>query len=178
MQACSTPAWVQSLKAGDLQVLGLEGDPVEVVTAMATTDGVDLDNVERCLSLLKKQPVIVHAGLPVALAAYWPAQRCFSASFDGAPDTDLATMTEAQAGLWLATVASELGPLPESPDHWYALTATGQTLTGMNHTAISAHLALQGHLAQPTEVDQCEPGIDVTVSRAFWTLVARCKDGR
>jgi hypothetical protein len=170
------PGWARALQPGDLAIIGLDGDPADYLGELAEGDDVDLDNVTRCLALLKAQPLLLHMGLPLALLIYWPARGCYSASFDGECAPDLDQLTEAQAGLWLATLAAEIGPLPEAEPHWALLRAQGRQLSGEQREAIAAYQAL----IDPPEdaLDGVPPDYDRLIARAVWTLAARCQDGR
>lgn len=153
----------------DLSVLGMEGcDPAVVLDGFERVDGVDLSRVNRCLDLLKAHTVVLHCGAPRALMVYSPATGCYGASFDGELPDDLASLTEAQAGLWLAALASEQGELPDCTDHWCVISVAGRHLSGRDLSAIETYQASAERL----------DAYDRTISRAFWALAARCQAGR
>lgn len=179
------PSWAQELVQTDLLLLGLDdGSPAAVLDTFEQIDGVDLHGVTRCLDLLKAHPVVLHCGEPRALMVYSPATGGYAASFDGALDEDMACLTEAQAGLWLACLACEQGGLPDRVDHWCFILVAGQMLSGQDRGAIDAYLAQSAHpgdggapdattgVFSPTEV------YDRAICRAFWSLAARCQEGR
>lgn len=179
------PAWATALTPNDMLILGIEPcNPSVVLGAFEQLDGVDLGSVTRCLELLKANAAVLHCGVPRALMVFCPATGCYSVSFDGDLDEDLAHLTEAQAGLWLAMLSSEQGALPETTDHWYVINVDGRILSGLDLTAIATYLALADHLdveVQPHRALEMVPtteAYDRVISRAFWALAARCQEGR
>jgi hypothetical protein len=179
------PAWATALTPTDLHILGMDdADPARVLDVFEQLDGVELGGVTHCLDLLKAQAVVLHCGWPRALMVYCPATGCFSASFDGELEDDLAHLTEPQAGLWLANLSTEQGALPGTSNHWYVISVAGRSLAGQDTAAIAIYLAhadLLGEAVAPS------PALDMVLytdaydrlsSRAFWTLAARCQAGR
>lgn len=152
----------------DLSVLGMEACDPAVLLDGFVQDGVDLSRVTRCLDLLRANAVVLHCGMPRALMVYSPATGCYSASFDGGLDDDLASLTEAQAGLWLAGLASEQGELPDRIDHWCVISVAGRRLSGRDLSAIETYQASADRLDV----------YDRAISRAFWALATRCQAGR
>lgn len=179
------PTWALALTATDLMILGMDGDnPSTVLDVFEQIDGVDLEGVARCLQLLKDQRAVLHCGLPRALMIYSPATGCYSASFDGELHDDLLHLTEAQAGLWLANLSCEQGALPENLDHWCVITVQGRSLAGQDRIAIETYLENAAHLDEEVppnpHTGMAPPGAEYArlISRAFWTLVTLCQEGR
>lgn len=179
------PCWAQALVATDLMLVGLnDGNPNDVLDIFEQVDGVDLNGVTRCLDLLKAHPVVLHCGVPRALMVYITATGSFAASFDGELGEDMLHLTEAQAGLWLSSLSTEHGALPDCVDHWYIIGVDGHKLSGQDTGAIDTYIAYANHLDEseaPSEIKD-EPSssnvYDHLMSRAFWTLAARCQEGR
>lgn len=181
----SRPGWAQALVPTDLTLVGLDGgSPTVVLDVFELVDGVDLNSVTRCLDLLKAHPVVLHCGVPRALMVYSPATGCYAASFDGELDEDMAHLTEAQAGLWLANLSTEHGALPDRVDHWYVIGVNGRELSGQDSAAIDTYREHVDHLDEsvPHSAITGEPSHTKTyerlISRAFWALAARCQEGR
>lgn len=179
------PGWAQALVPTDLIVVGLDGaSPTLVLDDFERVDGVDLNGVTCCLDLLKANPVVLHCGAPRALMAYSSATGCYSASFDGELDEDLAHLTEAQAGLWLANLSTEHGALPDQVDHWYVIHVNGRELSGQDTAAINTYREYADHLDETvppsaiTGEPSCTKVYERLISRAFWALAARCEEGR
>jgi hypothetical protein len=169
------PAWAEAVTATDLQLLGMPaGDPADVLGGFVADDGVNLDEVTRCLDLLRSTSVVLHCGLPRALMAYSPQRKRFIASFDGELGDDLDQLTEQQAGLWLAMVAAE-NPLPDTADHWCCIKVDGRRLEGIDRDAIDTYLRHAHVLDTPHEQDDDYDGL---MARAFWTCATRCLEGR
>lgn len=185
MTAMDRPGWAQALVPTDLHILGLDGDdPDATLESLAQADGVDLDNITRCLILLKTHRAVLHCGEPRALMAYIPATGCYAASFDGELDEDLLHLTEPQAGLWLSILSSEQGRLPDHADHWCVISVAGRQLAGADSAAIDTYLAHRDHLDE--ETPPCPHRGFATPAqrherqacRVFWALAMRCQQER
>ncbi len=174
-------AWLQALTASDLAAQGIDrfdGEtPAEAVNRLAEEMAVDVAGVGRCLRLLQDVPCVLAGGAPIALLAWSPRRGVFRASFDTACDADLDGLSPARAGLWLALLSAEVGPLPARPDHWMLLPLDGSGSPGSPGGGVNRHLAgLARHYAQAqmsgtAAVVEGLAGYDQRLGRALWWCV-------
>lgn len=170
-------AWLQALTAADLAAQGIDrfdGEtPAEAVHRLAEEMAVDVVGVGRCLQLLQDWPCVLAGGAPIGLLAWSPRRGVFRASFDTACDADLDGLTPARAGLWLALLSAEVGPLPARPDHWMLLPLSGTGGIGglTRHLAgLARHYAKAQMSGTATAVDGLA-GYDQRLGRALWWCV-------
>jgi len=136
--APTLPPWLASVMADDLAWHGVESGedetPQTAVQRLADEMDVSLDRVQPCLDMLREQRCMLLGGSPLAMMSYSPRLSCYRASFDGIAEADMHQLSISRAGLWLTLLASEVGDLPDTADHWLiARLEGGQVLCSNDH---------------------------------------------
>lgn len=167
-------AWVQAVTAEDLAAQGIDAfdaeSPADATNRLLEEMAADAENVGRCLQLLVDSPVLLAGGAPIGMLAFSPRRGVFRASFDTEVHADLDALTPARAGLWLALLSAEVGPLPERVDHWMLLQLDGRyRVGGVNrHLVDLANDFAQVQLAGDVTPAEGLAGYDQQLGRAIW----------
>lgn len=115
MPAAAPDEWAKGVTADDLRLHGVDigaGETAsQAVMRLAEETCVDLAMVGRCLDLLRSGRCMLSGGTPLAMLSYSPRLGVYRASFDGDCSADLSALTQPSAGVWLALLSGEVGPL-------------------------------------------------------------------
>lgn len=167
-------AWLQALTSADLAAQGIDvfddETPPLAANRLAEEMGVDVSNVGRCLQLLADSPVVLAGGAPVGLMGFSPRRGLYRASFDTEVHADLDALSPARAGLWLALLSAEVGPLPERAGHWLLLQLDGQhRVGGVNrHLTALANAYARAQLTGDVTPAEGLAAYDEQLGRAIW----------
>lgn len=168
--------WLDALTAADLDLHGIisqEGiNPRETLEYLAEELGVDLSGVGACLALLQGGHCLLCGGAPMAMLGYSPRREVYRACFDGDCAEDMST---ASAGVWLTLLASELGDLPASDDHWLIarLCAGGVEAANDYVRDLAANYARQASVTPGAGAPQLD-AYEELIGRAFWRCASHC----
>ena len=171
--------WLDALTTADLDLHGVvsqEGNnPRQTLEDLAEDLGVDLSGVGACLALLQSGHCLLCGGAPMAMLSFSPRREVYRACFDGDCADDLSALSTASAGVWLTLLASELGELPRSDDHWLIarLSAGGVEAANGHVRALAANYSRQTSVSPGAGAPQLD-AYEALVGRAFWRCASHC----
>lgn len=180
MPAAAPDDWIKSVSADNLRLhsvdIGAGETASQAVMRLAEETGVDLAMVGRCLALLRLGHCMLSGGAPLAMLSYSPRRGVYRASFDGDCPADLSALTLPSAGVWLTLLSGELGPLPETDEHWLIAKFTPGGVVAANPYV---NRLAAGHAGVPDASQAWPPslerdGYERLVGRAFWCCAAHC----
>ena len=170
----SWPSWLTQVTREDLAWHGVEilseDTPLAAVLRLAGDLGVDIAQVEPCLTLLQGERCMLLGGSPLAVLAYSRRRRCFCASFDGGLEPGMEQLNDGRAGVWLTLLAGEVGALPASPSHWLIARLEGARLLSANDylSGLARHYVERVLADRDTGQEDLPDSYDALVGRAIW----------
>ena len=171
--------WFTAVTAADLDLHGVtsqEGEsPTQTIKRVAEESDVALNDVGRCLALLRDGRCLLSGGAPFSLLAYSPRRGVYRASFDGDCSEDLAALSLASAGVWLTLLAGEIGELPPDDQHWLIARLTDTGVVARNPYVQGLANGYASQAPMPVSADAstgCE--YEQLIGRALWRCVSHC----